>query len=264
MKAIQMIQMLFIRFRHLKNRIWAKSKAILYEKTHDAFGATVKYMFFGKQDNETLVVSFPACAPNAARYNYAGALSPYRCDKLFLLDDFGANHQGCYLVEDSVEKNVLSLIVNYTEKSGKQYNHIYFIGSSKGGYSALNFSFLVPNAIPIIGAPQYFLGNFLSKPNLSANLKFIIGEDITEEKIESLNNRLRCRILNSCIQPEEVFIHYSNQEPTFNKHIKYMLEDLHKAGVSLKEDVAAYKTHDELGDQYSLYLKHTLDTLLKS
>ena len=55
-----------------------------------------------------------------------------------------------------------------------------FLGSSKGGYSALNFSFLVPYVNVVIGAPQYYLGSYLDKESTRVNLKYMIG-DITEE-----------------------------------------------------------------------------------
>ena len=106
------------RYQHFKNRLHARWNAILHEKIHSEFGVRVKYMFFKKAGSDTLIVSFPACAPNAARYNYVRALSEYSCDKLFLLDDFGSNHQGCYLVEDSVECCVKSLIMSRISGGG--------------------------------------------------------------------------------------------------------------------------------------------------
>ena len=191
------------RYQHFKNRVHARWNALLHEKVQSEFGVRVKYMFFKNAGSDTLIVSFPACAPNAARYNYVRALSAFNCDKMFLLDDFGTNHQGCYLVEDKVENCTKSLISN--KLCGVGYKSIIFIGSSKGGYIALNFSFLIPNVTVIIGAPQYFLGDYLGGTSHLPNLKYILGDDITEEKKQALNNRLRNRILTSDIKQKKYF-----------------------------------------------------------
>lgn len=249
------------RYQHFKNRVHARWNAILHEKIHSEFGVRVKYMFFKSAGSDTLVVSFPACAPNAARYNYVRALSAFNCDKMFLLDDFGTNHQGCYLVEDRVESCVKLLICS--KLTGGGYKRAIFIGSSKGGYIALNFSFLFPDITVIIGAPQYFLGDYLGGPTHLPNLRYILGDDITEEKKQALNNRLRNRILSSEIKPKLVYIHYSNQEHTYEEHIKWMLTDLRTAGVELHEDIADYKSHSGVADNFPVYMKSVLNDLLK-
>ena len=104
------------RIQRIINHFYTKLKAGLYEKKHKSFGTRVKYMFFPQRDSDTLLVSFPACAPNAAKYNYMRSLVAFKCNKLFLLDDFGANHQGCYLVEENVEKCTKELIESVIER----------------------------------------------------------------------------------------------------------------------------------------------------
>ena len=37
-------------------------------------------MFFGSKHSDTLIVSFPACSPNQAKYNYMRTLLPYKCN----------------------------------------------------------------------------------------------------------------------------------------------------------------------------------------
>lgn len=73
------------------NHYQTKLKACIYEKKHKAYNTRVKYMFFPYKGSDSLLVSFPACAPNAAKYNYMRALESFKCNKLFLLDDFGSN-----------------------------------------------------------------------------------------------------------------------------------------------------------------------------
>ena len=126
----------------------------------------------------------------------------------------------------------------------------------------MNFSFLIPGVTVIIGAPQYFLGDYLGDPGHLPNLRYILGDDITEEKKQALNVRLRNRILTSDIKPEKVYLHYSNQEHTYDEHIKWMLADLKTAGVELYEDIADYKEHGGVANLYPPFLNNTLKELL--
>ena len=227
-------------------------------------------MFFKEKNSDVLLVSFPACAPNTAKYNYVRTLLPFKCNKLFLLDDYGANHQGCYLVEDNVEKCTLELLKNLINKCERQRTgggtidglKMVFLGSSKGGYSALNFSFLIPNVTAVIGAPQYFLGTYLDKDDTRENLRYLIG-DITEDSKNLLNTRLQKRILSSHIKPIEVYFHYSNVEHTYEDHVKDMLRDLKTARVIVIEDVHNYPKHSGLKDHYPLFLQNTIKMIIE-
>ena len=139
---------------------------------------------------------------------------------------------------------------------------IVFLGSSKGGYSALNFSFLIPNVNVVIGSPQYYLGTYLDKEETKENLRYLIGE-ITEDGKNQLNARLRNRILLSPIKPEMVYFHYSNVESTYKKHVKDLLSDLQNAGILIIEDVQNYPTHGGLKDHYPGFLRNTIKNIIE-
>lgn len=98
------------------NHFYVKFLALRHEKEHRACGTRVKYMFYPQKDSDTLIVSYLACAPNTAKYNYVRTLASFKCNKLFLLDDFGSNHQGCYLIEDNVEKCTKELLESVIER----------------------------------------------------------------------------------------------------------------------------------------------------
>ena len=105
-----MIQKQIARIKRGWNHYYTKFQARVHEREFRSHGTRVKYMFFPCKSSDALLVSFPACAPNTAKYNYVRTLLPFRCNKLFLLDDFGTNHRGCYLVEDNVEKCTVELL----------------------------------------------------------------------------------------------------------------------------------------------------------
>jgi len=262
---------MFINYQQAKravNHFYTKWQSFLHEKRYSAHGTRVKYMFYKEHKSNILLVSFPACAPNTAKYNYMRTLLPFKCNKLFLLDDFGENHQGCYFVEDSVEKSVTDLLnakIAWCEQSlcggQKSQLKVIFIGSSKGGYSALNFSFLIPNVHVVIGAPQYYLGSYLDKPSTHCNLRFIVKE-VTEDKKERLNIRLKNRIKGSETMPNKVYFHYSNVEHTYQEHVKDMIADLKERGVQIVEDVHTYPDHGGLKDFYPPFLVKTINKII--
>lgn len=246
----------------LLGHLYVMFEAFYREKKHKGYNTRVKYMFYSKPDSESLIVSFPGCAVNAARYNYVRSLLPFHCNKLFVLDDFGENHQGCYLVNDCVEACTIELIQQVIAKceSYKKLKNIIFVGSSKGGYCALNFSLHFPSVKLIIGAPQYYIGTYLDKPNTLVNLRFLIG-DINEEKKAILDRRLQKKILHPEYLPEVVYFHYSSVEHTYKDHVKDLIDDLKRVNVCVIEDVHQYPTHGGLATYFSPYLVKTLKAL---
>ena len=112
------------------NHYHTKINAFIRVKAHMAYNTRVKYMLFKTRKSDVLIVSFPACAKEP-KYNYMRTLLPFKCNKLFLLDDFGSNHLGCYLVENSVEKCSTDLLKSCIAKC--KTKKVFFIGSSRGG-----------------------------------------------------------------------------------------------------------------------------------
>lgn len=239
------------------NHFHTKVAAYFCQREYHSSQTRVKYMLFKEKTSDVLIVSFPACA-QSPKYNYMRTLLPYKVNKLFLLDDFSDNQQGCYLIEKDVEQCTKALINRVI--SELRINKIVFIGSSKGGYSALNFSFLIPNVIVIIGSPQYFLGSYLDCNVYRSNYAFIVKDN---EGKEWLDNRLRNRIQNSNVKPQCIYIHYSIIEHTYEEHVRALLCDLHNACIPIQEDVNEYPSHSDLSIYYPPFLVNTLNVLLR-
>ena len=106
------------RFIRVIDHAHTKINASLKEKKYVAHGTRVKYMFYREKESNVLIVSFPAFSPRTARYNYMRSLQAFKCNKLYLLDDFSSNHRGCYLIENSVERCTKELISSIIQKVG--------------------------------------------------------------------------------------------------------------------------------------------------
>lgn len=249
--------------------MFTKLKTLFYERKYNAYNTRIKYMFFSsnKKNVDTLVVVFPACSPNSARYNYVSTIKDIECNKLFLLDDFATNHQGCYFITPNEERCAIDLINNIIEQCAKRCDdkhlqNIVFVGSSKGAYMALNMSLEISNVKLIIGSPKYFLGTNLNKDDTIINLRLLVGDPVTEEGIKRLDLRLKNKILNSRIKPVIIYFHYSDCEHTYSEHVKFLLQDIKDASISLIEDVQHYPTHREIVNFFPPYLVNTLKAIV--
>lgn len=250
--------MKFKSLSHLFSSLKIRLDILLTEKKYVSNGVLIKYLFHPCKRSKTLVVVFPACFENKAQYNYMRTLSSFRCNKLFLLDDFGTNHQGCYLVEDQVEKCCIELIQSIISGIGYLLDKVFFVGGSKGGYSAINFSLRIPDTIVIAGAPQYYLGRFLNKENTMPNLEYLLHGVIDESGIKELDYRLKKLLSTTTIKPKKIYLHYSDNEPTYEKHVRDLLADISSAGIPVIADVMDYKSHSDLATFFPQYLSSTL------
>ena len=250
--------MKFKKLSHLYGSLKIRLDILLTEKKFESDGVTIKYVFHHSKSSKAIVVVFPACSENKAQYNYMRTLAPFKCNKLFLLDDFGTNHQGCYLVENKVEKCCIELIRSIIQGIGYPLDKIFFVGGSKGGYSAINFSLRIPNVIVIVGAPQYYLGRFLNKENTIPNLDFLLHGKIDDAGIKKLDFRLKELLASATIKPQKIYFHFSDNEPTYVKHVRDLLADLSSAGIPVETEVLKYESHNDLATFYPPYLSKTI------
>ena len=163
-------------FSRAINRLYTILFRKIKEKTFGHGDNRIKYLFFPEKGNSNtaLAVCFPAFAGKGAKYNYIRTLNKFNINKLFLLDDIGGTvDKGNYLIKEGIENNVKDLIQSFIDKT--QAKTIIFYGSSKGGYSALNFSLDFKNVYVCIAAPQYFLADYLIKEKKYDNLKTILS-----------------------------------------------------------------------------------------
>lgn len=221
-------------------------------------------MFFPCKQSDVLVIVFSACNSSGPRYNYVKTVRDSGVNRLFIKDDFGPNRLGDYYLgckgTYSVEKATYELIEKYRDKLNAK--KLVFIGSSKGGYAALNFGLSYPNADIIIAAPQYFLGTYMDNEVLRLNLEDILGEPVNNCNREALDQRLRLKIKEDTFASgQNVFIHYSNNEHTYEQHIMDLLKDLRSTGVNVYEDIEHYTVHGELKYFFSAYLSKTIEII---
>ncbi|MBE6070884.1 MAG: hypothetical protein E7208_02880 [Clostridium butyricum] len=225
----------------------------------------INYLLEKNSKSKDLIIVFSACTKigQKARYNYIRTLDKIKSNKLFILDDFGFDGRGAYyLGKDNdfmIEKEVVSLI-NKIRQDINPEKEIY-IGSSKGGYSALYFGLEKTNSYIITGAPQYNLGDYLSIPNHKSILEYIMG-DSCNDSIVKLNNLMKDKLNLNKHNNNSIYIHYSTEEETYKSDIKPLLEEFDKLKIKIYKDEKMYKNHSELTLFFPSYIKDTLKSIL--
>ena len=248
------------KIRHLGTLTFLEIK----EKTFQANMTRVKYLYFPGL-NESLVVVFSAYSEKPL-YNYVRSLNGINSSRLYIKDDFGENKKGSYYLGEkgkhNVEKTVCDLIENKINELGGIVKNIIFVGSSKGGYAALNFASMYDNSVAIVGAPQYLLGTHLIHEKL-----YLIMDDILatrdETKVLELDNHIKERYSNLPKDvKQKIYLQYSDQEFTYELHIRELIDDIKKTNIELHLEKQHYKNHADVHQYFPSYLRKVLIDIL--
>ncbi len=251
-----MMRLFVKKIRSLLFRLYIKMAEKHYER--------LRYLLQTNHSSDTLVVCFSGFGNGgSAKYNYINTLKKAKANKLFILDDFGYNKQGSYYLGENGNWFLPDMVVGLIQKVQNESNikNLVMVGSSKGGSAALFYSIKMGANACVIGAPQYFIGNYLSIDKHLPILKGIMGNTSTQS-IQRLN-RLMC----DCIQTvstkkPKVYIHYSPKEHTYPDHIIHMIDDLVRCGYAVVEDAGYdYTDHKEVAKYFPLYLLSILSKL---
>ena len=244
---------------------------LVKQRRYRGFSCELKYMYHNCPRSDALIVVFSGCTGPGipARYNYMRTLKDVPCSKLFILDDFGLDRRGGYYLgaypEFLFEKATMALIEETVTRHG--IKTCYFAGSSKGGWAALNFGVKLRLPVKkhvIIGAPQYWLGQYLYHPANRITFDGICGEQEEACVIAALDDYLPAAIRAGSTDGNrpEVYLHYSSCEHTYDAHIVHLIAALKENGYSLAEDAGCYTDHAAVAAHYPPFLLRTLTELL--
>jgi hypothetical protein len=219
------------------------------EKTFIIGKNELKYLFI-KNSSDCLIISFSGFAPakNKSSYNYIRTLSDIKVNKLFILDDFGYEKRGSYYLGECGNFYVSEMVIQLIEKikAENKINKIICIGSSKGGTAAIKFGLQLGVEHIIAGAPQYYIGNYLSANNEHKKILESVMGNVDKQGISFLNEIVHNAIANYNFPTKPIiYLHYSYNEHTYSEHIKYLINDLKESNYVINEDVKTYIEHSD-------------------
>ena len=239
----------------------------LYEKTYPSHGYSVHYLY-QPGTSDTLIVAFSAFAANLyPTYNYVRTLwGKTNCHLLFIKDDFvHLPSAGVYYLGKNGDLHGMDAVCALIEhvRSTCGASRVIGVGSSKGGTAALLFGLKLGFDELIIGTCQYSIGSFMQerKPEFLALLTS--KEQSSAEDIAVLDSIMPQAIMD-CRKKPLIYLHYSNNEYTYEEHIVPMLRDLHANDFRVIEDVESYPKHTDVPAHYVPYLQRTLQQILNT
>ena len=223
------------------------------------------YLYY-KKKSDVLIVGFQAFHDKGARYNYVSPLAGIQANRLYIKDDFVERCGDYYLGRDNryhIERAVFALIDKIKEETCAR--KMIFIGSSKGGYAAVNFGIAYEGAVIIVAAPQYHLGTYMhDTKKFNRGLEDIVSLPVTPEKIAYLDQRLPNKIAKDPFgNTQKAYIHCSVNEVTYEEHVKDLIRDLENAGVKVEFDMGKYEEHWQLKYYFPNYLCEVVNKEIK-
>lgn len=238
----------------------------LYIKIAEKKYKRLRYLLQTKKESDTLIVCFSGFGTGgSARYNYVRSLESVIANKLFILDNFGYNKQGSYYLGENGDWFLPEMVVSLIQKIKEEKNikRLVLIGSSKGGTAALFYGIKTGADACIIGAPQYFIGDYLSIDKHVPILKGIMG-DASSDSIQKLNMLLSDCVSSSDLNKPKVYIHYSPKEHTYIEHIADMIGDLRRCGYTVYEDSDySYVDHSQVAKHFPRFLLSALTKVME-
>lgn len=260
-------------FKKMRGYLFALRMKLRYERVYeDGDSRPLKYLLIDDSISEPtyLIVVFSSCTRKGvpARYNYVKTLSSIRCPKLFILDEYGPGHRGCYYLGENGKFDICistrRLIDSVTVQVGARKR--LYCGSSKGGWAALYFGVDDPCGIVVAGAPQYRLGDYLLREHESPDgnrdlLPFICGQN---EEMRGFLNQLVSGKIDSRASTQPVYLCFSPYEHTYGEHIRGLCQDLRDAGRELRIKKCDFTNHGEIGFYFAPYLRSVAEGLVSN
>lgn len=168
------------------------------ERKYSESGLRLRYVFKGQRNSDRLVVVFSAFAGHEvkARYNYMTTLKIIKDNQLYILDDFGYHNVGSYYLGNQCqiyETDIVTHLIN-TIKEKCAAKDIIYVGSSKGGSSAMIYGLKNNVEHILVGSPQYHIGWYLSENDYHKKiLDSIIGG--THYSVDWLDGLIRNNVV---------------------------------------------------------------------
>lgn len=122
------------------------------------------------------------------------------------------------------------------------------MGTSKGGTAALYFGIKCHATDIVIGACQYRIGSYVS--NYPDIFKGMTGHEPNDEDIKQMDSIMPHALDEMEANSANIALVHSAKEPTYQRDIKYLIQDLNEKQINWKEFECGFENHDEVGKHF--------------
>lgn len=231
------------KIKHMAAKLLIRFK----ERSFHYNGRQLKYLYLPAHGSNALAVVFSGFPDvgKPATYNMVSSFMGLKINRLYILDNFGYANGGTYYLGEEGNFHIQEMVLALLERLRFPYR--VFLGSSKGGTSAIYFGLLSGCDQIIAGAPQMYIGSYLtSKPEHIPIMDALAG-DHTAPTIERYDRILPNLIKTGTHQEKtNIILHYSINEHTYHEHIRDMISLLEEKAYHLEHDVSFYNNHSDV------------------
>jgi len=224
----------------------------------------IQYRLETQAQSDVLCVVLPAMAGKFDyRINYLKLLRGAPVNRLFLLDDFGP--QGSYLIASGGDVRlgdaVCALLESVRCRLGIDKRKVVFMGSSKGGTTALYVAHRLGYGHVLAGAPQTRIGYFLLHQDVANGWRLADYMCPGKRGAEALDwlNRLMFDL--PLAKDVDCRIHVGEGDHHYRRHVLPYLHHVRKRGGNVDLHVGNYEQHNELGEHFPDYVENALGDL---
>jgi len=194
-------------------------------------------------------------------YNYVLKFSKLRCNKLYILDNFGFDSRGSYYLGRNRDFYVARAVTQLIEKIASECkidnDNIITAGTSKGGFASLYFAISNKFGASIAGEPQIMLGDYLSFDVHIDILEFICGK-VNDSNLKFLNNVIFEEI-NKAVRFPRLYLHFGKGGYHYDNHWLPLKDKLDQKGIEYSIDFGKYQSHEDVGTHFHLFAINSIN-----
>lgn len=237
-----------------------------YKKIFVEFEETtsgVTYSFNQYNNSEKLYVIFSS-ADVSSKFNYVKTFKDVNENKLFLCDEviddikYKCSYYYGYDGKNTYEEKLIALIMSKVEKLKIKKENVILVGSSKGGFASLYFTYKYGFGTAIVGSPTIFLGSQHQDTSFGKKLIYhLTGQNNIDGS--KLLNSLIINAVNMTDHKPQIYYHVGKGEKRYSDHAIPFLSKIsdEKKGI-VELDLGDYTSHSKVGKYFVEYINEIL------
>lgn len=251
-----------------ENGKWITAREYKYLNIDFQDKNNVKYRFYREEKSKYLLVCFSGNG-SAPAFNYIGAFSNLKVNKLFIKDDFSehTSNRSVFYVGKNRKNEVMGHISNLINRIRDEINvdkeNVICCGTSKGGYAAVLYALTYGYGYGVVGSPTLFLGNSLLVEGKLKDHARVISGNTDEESVDWLNNILLSKISNS--MPCEINVIIGTGERRYEKHLLPFVT-LAEQNKDIKFNITTgdFSEHNKIATLYPPYARNIIENIINN
>lgn len=232
-------------FKKILKRIKSFPLRLSIKSRQKKYKGRLSYLFYDNS-SDSIIIVFSGFTGKTPKYNYVKSLGSLPIDRLYILDDFG--YMGSYYWFENGEETPRRLTEDLINNIlSKNYKHVFFAGSSKGGTCSIFYGLQYNAELIFSGACQFNVGSYLHRKDHENIFYGMMGKHAGEEEACILNSMMPKQFEKYAGSSSLIHLVYSKNELTYQRQIIDLLQKGHKCNLQIIEHLEDFSNHEDIG-----------------